>query len=483
MLTARKGDGSMHHYWGPAGDSVADPVADPWPPTAAAPGGAERRATLAIGSVYHINGLYPDLGDSCLLLVEAPPPALPGRVNTIWLSWDDRRRAAFSWVDGRGEEFARGETGWDRLFLDGRLGPEVIAAAGERLAALPAWRGPGSFVPLFFADVVCRDGPGLRLESPVDLFSQLRFTPADALFIRTNPEPYCRLIAADPDPARGPAERLGLRPSGADAPWREAIRLHGENFVFLNNHQCYYTRCFPGQEVEYKLDLEPPVDIWGLTMHFYGLLRGGGLPGYRPEYRDEYQAWDYMNHLYEVTAPEKERGYVSFIPCTNGRCLVKRKHYTEDALVRGETHERDVAVDLQALDDYAGRYGERTRRFPPFRRVRYDVNLESLKSGHVYGVFFDHSSIVVADGSRPARPAQGVAGATRTPRDAEVLMQCEIEYLRSRTVVPPDPDLALEELAHVAAWTRRVLDGLNVRYRPGFYSKLSFLKHTCSDGR
>lgn len=451
----------LNHYWG-----APELAAGEGPAFLASllPAGRclGRRLWLVIGPVYCINGIHPRLDGSCLVLVEAPAVSLLGRVNTVFLDWRGRRAARFTWVDEGGAPFAAGETTWSRLFRDGRLGPEVVAAGGRRLDGLPGWRGPHSFVPLFLIDCVRHEGRGWWAELDVDLFSQVRFTPADALFIRTTAAPLARLGGDDDGLCRAAAARLGLAPAPATAPLLECIRLHGENFNFLNNHQCYYARCFAGREVEYKLDLEPMVDIWGLTVHFYDLIRRGRLAGFRPEYRDEYQAWDYMNHLYEVTAPEEERGYVSFIPCTNGRYLIKRKHYRRDDLVRGERHEKDVAID-GPLDGYATRYGAALRGFPPFRRVRYDVNLESLASGHVYGVFFDHCSI---------------EGSSAAP-----LMQCEVEYLRSRTVVPPDPDLALAELERLDAWTRGVLDGLKVRYRRGFYSKLSYLRDNCPPKR
>ncbi len=88
--------------------------------------------------------------------------------------------------------------------------------------------------------------------------------------------------------------------------------------------------------------------------------------------------------------------------------------------------------------------------------MRYDVNFESMRTGHVYGIFFDHCSLVQAPHI--------------------VLNQCEIEYLRSRTRLEPDEPAVLQELEEITAWTQAFLDEMGVRYRLGYYSKLSFLK-------
>ena len=53
-----------------------------------------------------------------------------------------------------------------------------------------------------------------------------------------------------------------------------------------------------------------------------------------------------------------------------------------------------------------------------FRCLRYDINLESLSTGHNYSIMFDRCT-TAAD---PVEP----------------LVRCEIEYLRSRTLFPID---------------------------------------------
>ena len=68
-------------------------------------------------------------------------------------------------------------------------------------------------------------------------------------------------------------------------------------------------------------------------------MREGELPGFIPEYGDEFQAWDYLNHLFAIPEPAEERGYVSFIPLSVGGYTIKRKWFDEDATRRGEKYQ------------------------------------------------------------------------------------------------------------------------------------------------
>ncbi|MBB1253550.1 hypothetical protein H3146_09235 [Streptomyces sp. OF3] len=387
----------------------------------------DRRAWLALGGLHLLNGTAPLSGGDPVVLVELAAPvedAFPS--NTVVVRWDrlGQRELLATTVDGarRNTATARGEDLFPGMLPGAALSSAVAAVSG------PA---PGPLVPLFYLTA-----SGDRLH----VHSQIRFLAEDACFIRTTAEP---LVGADV----------------ADLGWlAEALRLHAENFLFLNNHQRYYRKCFEGKELEYKYTLAPPVDSWTLTVELYGRLLAGALPGYVMEYRDEWQAWDYLNHLFEVTGPEEERGYASFIPTTDGRHLLKRKWYAEDAFNRRETH--TYGLDL-ADDGGFERYvreelGVDAVRLPSFRRVRYDVNFESVRTGHVYGIFFDHSSLVEA-------------------RDV-TLNQCELEYLRSRVAVPPDEGAVLEEMAEIASWLESFLRERGLDDTRGFYSKRTFLK-------
>ncbi|WP_204033845.1 hypothetical protein [Micromonospora qiuiae] len=385
-----------------------------------------RTAWLVLGGLHLLNGTAPLAGTDPVVLVPLPAPVesdFPS--NTVVLSWD-----ALGPVELLSRTVDGTRTGTAKA--DGtELFPGMLPGVAVREAVAAVSDAGGPLVPLFY---VTADGARAHVHS------QIRFLAEDACFIRITPE----AIAGD-------VTALG---------WlADAVRLHAEQFLFLNNHQRYYRKCFSGEELEYKYTLAPPVDTWTSTVELYERMRTGTLPGYVMEYRDEFQAWDYLNHLFEVTGPgEQERGYASFIPTTDGKHLLKRKWYAEDTFARRESH--TYGLDL-ADDGGFERYireelGVQAVRLPSFRRVRYDINFESVRTGHVYGIFFDHCSLVEA-------------------REV-TLNQCELEYLRSRTAVEPDEAEVLTELAAVAEWLEAFLRERGLNAERGYYSKRTFLK-------
>lgn len=388
---------------------------------------AGRRAWLVLGGLHLLNGTAPLSGSDAIVLAELDAPVEdPFPSNTVVLRWDRLGPLELSarTVDGTRRHTAKAE-GRD-------LFPGMLAGA-ELRTAVTAVTGveDGPLVPLFY---VTADG------GQAHVHSQIRFLAEDACFIRITPEPV----------AAAGIEELDWLAAAAG--------LHAERFLFLNNHQRCYRKCFDGKELEYKYTLAPPVDSWTLTVELYRELLGNALPGYVPEYRDEFQAWDYLNHLFEITGPEEERGYASFIPTTDGRHLLKRKWYAQDAFERRETH--TYGLDLADDGGFERHIREelkvRAVRLPSFRRVRYDINFESVRTGHVYGIFFDHCSLV---GAREV-----------------TLNQCELEYLRSRVAVEPDEAEVLAEMGEIAAWLEAFLRARGLSDERGFYSKRTFLQ-------
>jgi hypothetical protein len=394
------------------------------------PDSEQRAGWLMLGDVRYLNGMACPIGSDPIVLVHLGRPLdreFPD--NTVVVRWADL-----------GEITLRARSVDGSLRRDGR-------SDGAQL--FPGMR-PGQFLRGLVADVSTQDAPArpvvpLCYVSAVrrgdgyaaHIYTQIRFLAQDACFIRVTSEPI--EIAGSED--------LG---------WLdELVRRHAERFLFLNNHQRYYAKCFAGRELEYKYTLDPPVDIWTLTVELYQRLRDGALPGYVMEYRDEFQAWDYVNHLFQVTAPEPDRGYVSFIPTTDGANLVKRKWFKTDSFERRESHTYGVRP-AGGFDDYVrDELKVSATRLPSFRRVRYDVNFESTRTGHVYGIFFDHVSLIDA------------------PRT--VLNQCELEYLRSRTVLEPDPGGVLTEIGEIAGWLEVFLREHALNATRGYYSKMTFL--------
>ena len=402
------------------------------PGTAGASGG---QGWLAVGGLHHLNGTAPAGAAAPIVLAPlARPMHDTWPSNTVQLDWRDLGPIELRARSTDGRRRAAGQTTGERLFDRLLPGPELTAVAAAVTAGREVtrpWATP--LVPLFY---LAARPAGTALE--VHVYSQIRFLAEDACFIRLTPEPV-----RVPD-----VEGLGWLP--------EAVERHRADFLFLNNHQRYYRKCFPGRELEYKYTIDPPTaDIWTLTARLCQRLADRQLAGYLPEYHDEFQAWDYTNYLFQVTGPEADRGYVSFIPTTDGANLVKRKWFARDGFDRRETHTYGVLAE-RGFDAYVGEeLGVRAVRLPPFRRARYDVNFESVRTGHVYGIFFDTVSLLDAPEVQ--------------------LQQCELEYLRSRTVVEPDPGAVLAEIEEIAQWLEGFLRECALPADRGYYSKLSFL--------
>jgi hypothetical protein len=403
-------------------------------------------AWLVIGSIDHVNGIGPEPGRDWTLQIDLAEPAGVVGANTVWLTLGDVEMCGYCLRDGDGHVLERGTCHGSRHFEGMRLAPEWQSRLGRSVGGVE-WA-----VPLFLGRSRRVDGDGWSLEYYIHLYTQVRFELEQGLFIRVSPSPYAR-VSGD-----GAAIAHALRlPVATGRSWLdEAVRLHGANALFLNNHQCYYKKCLDGDELEIKFTFPGPIDIWDMTVEIYRRIKSGGLPNYVPEFGDEFQKWDYLSHLFEVREPEEERGYIAFIPTTDGRYTVKRKWFAEDQLRRKERMTKGVVIDRPLADYLTDTYHLCAHSLGCLRRIRYDVNIESLITGHVYGIFFDHCS-------RPGRPGP-------------VLRQCEIEYLRSRIVLAPDETVIAKELDTLADWVARFLDEKSIIYERGYYSKLSFLR-------
>ena len=379
--------------------------------------------TLLLAPVDLLNGRTSSFGDLPLALVTLPPCPFDEAPNSIVLDLPADTPLEVA-VPGRGTATVPAGSLFEHL----RPAP-ALAALFDGAATV------GSLVPAF----VVRDDLDGR-----HLYSQIRFALEDALFVRTTEKPV----------ATEPVEDLAWVP--------DAVARHAEHALFLNNHQRYYRKCLADSEVEVKFTLDGAVDIWDLTADAYRRIDTGDMAGYVPEYRDEFQQWDFPTRLYEVTDPERP-GYISFIPTPDGRHLVKQKQFAADCLVRKESISGAQRLPGTTEDFIRHSVGDAYRKLPAVRRVRYDVNFESMPSGHVYGIFFDRVSVIGA------------------PHVA--MSQCEVEYLRSRTAIAPDPDRMFRELEGILAWIRAFLDERGVDYVEGYYSKLSFLRDALADGR
>jgi hypothetical protein len=246
----------------------------------------------------------------------------------------------------------------------------------------------------------------------------------------------------------GPADAdAGSLMSANEAAWRVARNSF--------NDGCWYSKYRADVEIEKKLTFPHPVDTWRLNHRLYCAIVEGKLAGFIPEFNDEFQVWDFENYMFDVLSPADQRGYVSFIPQSNGRMTVKQKLFAQDQEIRVEKLKANVDVPLDQIAEHArALVGGEVRALPPYRRKRFDVNLESLETGNVFGIFFDLC--------RPLGDTD------------DALFQCEIEYLRSRTMGPIER--VLEEYEQVARFSEEFLQAEGVEYKKGYYSKLSYLR-------
>ncbi|MFJ4866549.1 hypothetical protein [Streptomyces sp. NPDC088748] len=147
--------------------------------------------------------------------------------------------------------------------------------------------------------------------------------------------------------------------------------------------------------------------------------------------------------MFDVTGPHTEPGYASFIQRADGGHVLKRKWFEEDTFARREQLLTDIDVSPDTFKEYLQtKLNLQVEALPPFRRVRYDVHVESMRTGHVYGIFFDRCSVLAAP--------------------EIVLTQCEMEYRRSRSILDHDPNEMLREMTEVNDWLHSYLTTRNL---------------------
>lgn len=223
----------------------------------------------------------------------------------------------------------------------------------------------------------------------------------------------------------------------------------------LLNDNSGFSRWQAEFELERKLTFSHVPDNWRLTQDLYRRVLSGDIPGFVPELGLEFQVYDYESHVFEVLNPPSEAGYISFIPQSDGKMTTKRKWFVENAELRKETiiHHQDIGFD--EIDRHVKTMtGGSTLRLPAFRRKRFDVHMESLRTGHIFGIYFDICRIVGDEQS--------------------VMSQCEVEYCRSRTLF--DIKDVYEEFEMVAAYAEAFLSSNNVSFERNLYSKLDFVR-------
>ncbi|MER6431688.1 hypothetical protein ABT272_28775 [Streptomyces sp900105245] len=380
-------------------------------------------AWVVLGGIHLLNRTAPRRPDEPIVLVHVQPQEVCRPATTVVVHWNALGLCRADALCPSGARFGSARIDGGELFPDAIAGPALRDLVGADAA-------PG-LVPLCYLTPHPIGG--------YHAYAQIRFHPQDACFVRTTREPV----------GHGPVEELR---------WLDAVlTAHTESSTALNNHLRYFRKHFSGTELEFKYTLDPAPDIWAASMELLKALRSGELKDCRPEYRDEFQIHHTENHLFDVTGPESEIGYASFIPTVTAGHVLKRKWFTEDAFARREELITGIDVTADHFESYLSEdLGLQVRAMPPFQRVRYDIQCESMRTGHVYGIFLDRCWLMEAP--------------------EVVLSQCELEYLRSRSVLDQDQDEVLHEMERINDWLRSYLTSRRWATEHTYYSKRSFLR-------
>ena len=280
-----------------------------------------------------------------------------------------------------------------------------------------------------------------RSDATITAHSLARLGAHDGLFIR----------AAELARTGGPVDLANVLPT--------VQKITSDDREFFNNHQCCYQKFWPDTEFEHKITMLDPVDLHAVAVGLRNLVGTEHLPGTIWDYRDDYQLWDFNNHLFEVTGPPAEAGYISFIPDSAGTVIVKRKWFTHDSPRRRETRWRGVRIPqtIDGFEDYAWSHVDGDIRFRgSFRRTRFDSTCEFTRTGNIYGFMVDW-----------CRPLDHP--------DAQHLYQIEVEYLHSRTRDQAARHAVETELMTVRNAAAAYLDRTGIAHRRG-ESKLSYLR-------
>jgi hypothetical protein len=268
---------------------------------------------------------------------------------------------------------------------------------------------------------------------------------------------------------------IGERPSPNDstADIRDALACSRDWFTAARpafNPGMSHTRWMMGMELERKFTIASQlggaadlrVDTWALHHALHDELARGVWPGFIPEFNEEFHIWDYESEMFEVLRPEQAQGYVAFIPQADGHTTVKYKRFVVDTELRAESIQGDRPLGGDEFECEARRVsGGEVGRLPGFRRKRFDCDLESLETGNAYGIFFDI-----------CRTTDGREG---------ILVQCEVEYLRTRSLAPITA--VQQEFERVCELTDGFLRRRGAKFEAGYYSKLSFTRDVARAAR
>lgn len=258
--------------------------------------------------------------------------------------------------------------------------------------------------------------------------------------------------------------RVNVLGSPQDVPLQAAVPMslgHVTKYASdLINEKAVYTKAERGVEIEVKINLGQGASIWHVASSLLKEIQQGGFESYELLTRDEFDRYQIRNQMFEVCEPLEERGYISFMKTAPAGYMIKRKIFPEDARRRIEKTKSNVGSfpsDHQLEGYLADEFPKlKCRRLPAFVRTRFDINLESLLSGHNFAVMVDECTV------------EG--------HPDEVLRQVELEYIRSREHYGLRFENIDDELDELTDRVERCLAVLGIPASRTLYSKLSFLR-------
>lgn len=234
---------------------------------------------------------------------------------------------------------------------------------------------------------------------------------------------------------------------------QDRVRMESDGFLTYEE----------GVEIEQKITLLDEASIWALTKEMWTALENREFPGFITDPGYELTRWHLVQHNFEVLAPADRSGHYAFQLRPNGKYHLKMKTFPEDALRRSERFRWDVEVPGNDFEAYLTREFPdlRFERLPSFRRTRFDLNVQSVITGHYFGIETDELTLSDAGGQR--------------------LRQVEIEYLKTRWHAGMDPSSIDSEMNRLVDLLTAFLAERGITSERGFYSKLSFLRDSLSE--
>jgi hypothetical protein len=184
----------------------------------------------------------------------------------------------------------------------------------------------------------------------------------------------------------------------------------------------------------------------------------GEFPGFIPDPGYELTRWHFVQHNFEVLAPDDEVGHYAFQEHPDGRYRLKMKKFAKDSLRRIETFRNGVEIPGADFEAYLAREFPdlRFRRLPGFRRTKFDINIQSVTTGHGFGIETDEVTLDDTTGRK--------------------MRQVETEYLGTRRHAGMDGTSIDAELSRLTGLVEAHLARLGIAAERGLYSKLSFLR-------